>query len=303
MRYQQTFACAATLLVPLCSSSFAQAQDASVRAPLMQCSSDTIRGTWAYQGRGTVMMNVPGSSGPAPVPFTGLGIGTIDYQGRFTAQATMSAGGQVQNVSFSGSIQVNPDCTATSTYTAGSLQSADRLIILDNGNEMRAMPTNFPLGSFAGMFDFHRIARSEWDPPCSSGMVQGVYAGWREGNLMMPVPGQSQPMPVPFSALVTFTVANGGVVVAASTASMGGTIVDFEMPTATLQVNPDCTATLNWTGYPKGFPGMASTGALKYIVLNNGDELIGMDTQSTSGPSVVIQHDKRISTMPIATER
>jgi hypothetical protein len=260
-----------------------------------------VRGTWAYQGRGTVLTNIPGSADPVPVPFTGLGIGKIDYQGRYTVHATMSAGGQIQDVDFSGAIQVNPDCTATNTYTSGSVQGADRLIILDNGNEMRSMPTKFPLGPFAGMFYFRRLA---WgDARCSSDMVRGTYAGWREGTLMIPVPGQSQPVPLPFSALVAFTVRSGGTVTAASTASMGGTLVDFEMPKASIQVNPDCTATLNWSGYPKGFPGQTSTGTLKYIVLNYGNELIGLDTQSSAGSSIVIESDKRISMLPIASDR
>jgi len=284
--HYRSFARAAALLLPLCSSSFAQ----------WQCSMATVLGTWGYQSRGTVMMNVPGSSDPVPVPFTGLGIEKI-AQGRYTVHATMSAGGQVQDVDFSGSIQVNPDCTATDTYTFGSVQGADRLVILDNGNEMRSMPTKFPLGPFAGVFYFRRLA---WgDAQCTSDMVRGTYAGWREGTLMMPVSGQSQPVPLPFSALVTFTVQHGGTVTAASTASMGGSVVDFEMPKASLQVNPDCTATLNWSGYPKGFPGQTSTGTLKYIVLNYGDELIGMDTQGSSGSSIVIESDKRISLIPI----
>jgi len=134
MRPHRTFASAAALLLPLCSSSFAQ------------CSPAAVSGTWAYQSHGTVMMTVAGSSSPAPVPFTGLGIMKIDYQGSYSVHATMSAGGQVQDVDSSGSIQVSPDCTATATYTSGPVQGADRLIILDNRNEMRSMPTKFPLG-------------------------------------------------------------------------------------------------------------------------------------------------------------
>ncbi len=290
MRHHQIFAGVAALLLSLCSTCFAQ----------WRCSSDTVRGTWAYQGHGTVLMNVPGSSSPVPVPFTGLGIGQVDQQGRFTVHATMSAGGQVQDVDFSGAIQVNPDCTATDTYTSGSLEGADRLIILDHGNEMRSMPTKFPLGPFAGMFYFRRLA---WgNAQCTSDMVRGVYAGWREGTFLMPVPGQSQPVPLPFSALVTFSVEPGGAVTAASTASMGGSMVEFEVK-GSLQVNADCTATMNWSGASKQFPGQTSTGILKWIVLNYGDELMGLDTKSSDGSSIVIESDKRISVVPVASDR
>jgi hypothetical protein len=292
MRHYRTFARVAALLLPLCSSSFAQ----------WRCSSDTVRGTWAYQGHGTVMMNIPGSSSPVPVPITGLGIGKIDYQGRYTVHATISVGGQIQDVDFSGSIQVNPDCTATATYKSGSAQGADRLIILDGGNEMRSMPTKFPLGPFAGMFYLRRVAWGEAE--CGGSMVRGVYAGPREGTQMMPVPGQSQPMPVPFSAIHTATFQYGGTGTAASTASLGGTIVDFEFPVISIAVNPDCTATMKYTGVSKQFPGQTFTGTVKYIVVDHGNELIGMDTEANTGlPAVVLDNLKRISMVPIVPDR
>ena len=176
MQHYRTFARAAALPLPQCSPSFAQ----------WRCSSYTVRGTWAYQGHGTIMMNIRGSSSPVPVPFTGLGIGEVDYQGRYTVHATMSAGGQLQDVNFAGSIQVNPDCTATATYTSGSIQGSDPLIILDGGTEMRSMPTKFPLGPFAGMFYLRRVAWGE--AQCCGYMVRGVYGGPREGTQMVPVP-------------------------------------------------------------------------------------------------------------------
>jgi hypothetical protein len=248
------------------------------------------------------MMNVPGSSSPVPVPFTGLGIGKIDYQGHYTVHATMSAGGQVQDVDFSGSIQVNPDCTATDTYTSGSVQGADRLIILENGNEIRSMPTKFPLGPFAGIFYLRRVAWGE--AQCGGYMVRGVYAGPREGTQMVSVPGESQPVPVLFSAIHTAMFQNGGTGTAASTASLGGTIVDFEFPGISIAVNPDCTATMKYAGVSKQFPGQKFTGTVKYIVLNSGNELIGMDTEANSGlPAVVLDNLKRISTAPIVPDR
>jgi hypothetical protein len=284
MKYR-AIAGAAALLLPLCGYA------------LPECSLNMVRGSWAYEGRGTVMMSVPGSPDPVPVPIARLGIANIDYQGRYTVHATTSAGGRIEEVAFTGSIQVNADCTANATYTAGGVEGADRLIVLDNGSEMRSMPTKSPLGPFAGMFHFRRLA---WgNAECTSDMVRGAYAGWREGTLMMPVPGQPQPAPVPFSALVTFTV-QSGTVTAASTASMGGSIVEFEFPKglSSLQVNPDCTATMNWSAVSKQFPGVTFTGALKYVVVDRGNGLIGLETQGSSGSSVVIETDNRVSMMP-----
>ena len=113
-------------------------------------------------------------------------------------------------------VQVNPDCTATVTYTSGSLQGADLVVILDYGNVMHSIPTRFPLGPFSGIFNLRRIA--SYQAQCGGYLVRGVYAGSREGSQMVPVAGQSQPAAVPFSAIHTATFENGGIGTAASTA-------------------------------------------------------------------------------------
>lgn len=290
MRRYRTFVLTAALVLPFCSSTFAQ-----------PCSLNTVRGTWAYQGHGTVMMSVPANPAPVPVPFAALGIGPIDYQGRYTVHATISLGGEIREVDFSGLIRVNADCTATDTYSSGSLQGANRLVILDNGNEIRSMPTEFPMGPAAAIFHLRRISRAE--PQCTSGMVRGAYVASREGIVLMQIPGQSQPVPTPFSAIVTANVQWNGNGTAASTASMGGTIVNFEFSSASFQVNTDCTATLDYTAVSKQFPGQTFTGALKYVVLNNGDELLGLDTRSTGVLPIVLEDMKRISMAPVTPDQ
>jgi hypothetical protein len=228
----------------------------------------------------------------------------IDHQGRYTAQAAISVGGQVQDANLAGSIQVNADCTATDTYTIGAFQGTDRLVILDNGNEMRMMPTKYPLGPTAGMAYFRRIAWGDTNSQCNAGMVRGYYAGPREGTQMAPGASPAQLVPVPFSAVHTATFQYGGTGTAASTASLGGTIVDFEFPGISIAVNPDCTATMKYTGVSRQFPGQTFTGTVKYIVLNYGNELIGMDTEANTGlPAVVLDNLKRISMAPIVPDR
>ncbi len=291
MRHHRTFVCAAALVLPLCSPSLAQ-----------PCSQATVRGIWAHYSRLIVMTNTPGSSSPVPVPFAGLGIMKVDQQGRYTDHATASAGGQVQEFELPGTIQVNPDCTGTDTWTFGGEQMTGRLVILNNGNEMWYMPTEFPESPAAGIAHFRRLSWGE--PQCGGYMVHGVYAGPREGTQMMPVAGQSQPIPVPFSAIHTATFRYDGTGAAASTASLGGTIVDFEFPDISIAVNPDCTATMKYTGISKQFPGQRFSGTVKYIVLNHGNELIGLDTEANTGlPGVVLDNLKRISMVPIVSGR
>lgn len=291
MRYSQTLIGAAAMLLPLCSSSFGQ----------LQCSLSTVRGTWTYQGRGTVMMmSTPGSSGPLPVPVAGLGIAKIGDQGNYSLHATLSVGGQVQDVDYSGSISVNPDCTATATYKSGAYQGTDRLVILDYGNTMNAMPVQFPLGPFSGVFYLRRLAWHE--ARCTAAMVRGLYGGPREGTQMIPAADTSPLTAVPFSAIHTATFDGRGAGKAASTASLGGAIVDFEMPTLSIAVNPDCTATMTYIATSTQFPGLTFTGAVRYIVLNNGNELIGMDTEASPGlPGVVLDNLKRISMAPVVS--
>ena len=248
------------------------------------------------------MMSPPGSSVPVPVPLSGLGIGKIDDRGNYTLHATMSAGGQVQDVAYSGSISVNPDCTATSTYKSGAQQGTDRLVILDYGNTMNAMPTQFPLGPFAGVFYLRRIAW--YEAQCVDAMVRGVYAGPREGTQMMPAAGSSQLTAIPFAAIHTATFDGRGTGKATSTASMGGTIVEFEMPTVSMAVNPDCTATMKYSATSKQFPGQAFAGAVRFIVLSYGNELIGMDTEASPGvPAVVLDNLRRISMTPAVSDQ
>jgi hypothetical protein len=284
-----SFARAATLPLLLCSSSFAE------------CSLNTVRGAWAWQSHGTAMMNVPGISTPAPVPFASLGIMKIDNQGRYTAYGTISIGGQVQDLGMSGSIQVNPDCTATDTYTVGLFQGADRIVILDNGNEMQMMPTRHPLGPVAGRAYFWRIAWEE--PHCTPEMVRGVYLGTAEGTLMIPASGQSQPVPTPFSGISVMTFQRVGAGAGLATASLAGGILDMESPKMSIQVNPDCTATLQWTAVSRQAPGQTLAGTSAYVVLDQGNQLIGLETKDSLGLPVKIENHKRISMLPVASDR
>ncbi len=295
MRHHSIYAGAAALLLPFCSSCFAH----------WPCSVSAVRGTWGWQGHGTAIVNVPGNATPVPVPFASLGIMEIDDQGRFTARGSISVAGQVQDFdSNTGSIQVNPDCTVTETNTLSGFSGAGRLIILDNGDEMYELPTKHQLGPAAALAHFRRLERGSQGAQCTAGMVRGSYAGPREGTQMMPAPGQPQPMPVPFAAIHTATFQSGGVGTAASTVSLGGTIVDFEFPNISIAVNPDCTATMKYTGTSKQFPGQTFTGTVKYIVLNHGDELIGMDAEANTGsPGVVLDNLKRISMVPMVPDR
>jgi hypothetical protein len=281
MQHYRLFACTAVLLISLCGSSFAE------------CSLNTVRGTWGWQAHGTAMMTVPGSATPAPVPFASLGIMTFDHDGRYTSSGTISVGGQVQQVAVPGTIQVNPDCTATDTYAIGPFQGSDRLVILDNGNEMQMMPIKHPLGPVAATGTFRRISWGE--PRCSTDMIRGLYEGTGEGTMMIQMTGQPQPVPTPVSGIVAATFQRIGVGTMVSKLSLGGSIFDLEFPATSIVVNPDCTATLEWRAVAKQNPGQTLTGSMLYLVLDQGNEVLGLETRNSVGPSIAIQNLKRVS--------
>jgi hypothetical protein len=276
MHHYQNHLCTAALLVPLCSSAFAE------------CSLNTVRGIWGVQVQGTAIVQ------GTPVPFASLGVATFDHQGRYLMPGKISVAGQIHTFAVPGSIQVNPDCTGTDTYAEGT----DRFVILDNGNEMHWMPTKHSLGPVAGRAIFRRIAHSQWNAPCTTDMLRGLYGGTAQGTVMIVPPGQEQRMPVPYSGIITGRFQPGAAPTVTSTASLAGNIVDFEFPTFSYRVNPDCTAIGEWTAVSKDMPPVSGT--TMWVVLDGGKELLGLETSNTAGPGVVIQNLKRIS---IAADR
>jgi hypothetical protein len=235
---------------------------------------------------------------PVPVPFVSLGIMDIDALGTFSIRATISVGGQVQDVDTSGSISVSRDCTFTATDSLGGTAQG---IILDEGREMRLMATTFPLGPSTNVAYFRRIAMGK--PRCSNASVRGVYHGTGAGTFMVPVPGQPEPVPMPFSALFTsvFDGDGGGDVTAVS--SMAGTVVDVTFSDVSMTVNRDCTATLTYTGVVKQLPGQLFTGTLKYIVLDHGNGLLGMEVESNIGLPIELESHTRVRGMRPGYER
>lgn len=262
------------------------------------CTPHLVRGAWAFQNQGSVMMPAPGYPMPVPVPFASLGIMDIDAQGSFALRATISVGGQVQDIETSGTLEVNHDCTLTATDALGGTAQG---MILNEGREMRMMATAFPLGPSTNMAYFRRIARG--GPRCSNATVRGVYRGTGVGTFMVPVPGQPQPVPMPFSGMFTsvFDGEGGGDVTA--TSSLAGTIADVTFSDVSMIVNRDCTATLRYTGVVAQLPGQVFSGTLKYIVLDHGDQLIGMEVESNIGLPIELESHTRVSRMRPGVER
>jgi hypothetical protein len=262
-----------------------------------QCSSNTARGTWAFQNSGSVMMPAAGSPVPVPVPFVSQGLMRVGPGGGFALHATISVGGQVQDVDLTGTIQVNADCTGTAVDSIGG---ATQLVIVGS-DEMLMVSTKHPLGPATDMARFRRVARGE--PRCTNATVRGVYRGSAEGLFMVSFPGQPQPVPMPFSGIFSMAFDGDGGGSATATALMGGTLADVTFSDLSMTVNRDCTATLKYSGVVKQLPGQLFSGTLRYIVLDHGDGLIGMEIESSVGLPIELESHRRVATIRPGFER
>ena len=117
----------------------------------VQCDIQTIRGTWAYNYRGSLIL----PDAPQPVPIVMLGVASIDAQGRMTAPGTAIMGGQVLDFEMVNvTLDVKPDCTVTAKWGLKAKgapapfpgQGIDRCVIIPQGNEFQCTTIQGVLG-------------------------------------------------------------------------------------------------------------------------------------------------------------
>jgi hypothetical protein len=107
-----------------------------------ECSNTTLEGSFGYTSTGTLLDTyVPP---PFAGPFGEVGRQTFDGKGNTKATATLSANGNIQQVTIEGTYKVNSDCTGSMTLNVSPLQAtvhADFVIDRD-GTELRAIGTD-----------------------------------------------------------------------------------------------------------------------------------------------------------------
>jgi hypothetical protein len=105
-----------------------------------ECSNATLRGSFGFTSTGTLLALPPPSAGP----FAEIGRQTFDGGGNTDGTATLSANGNIRNVTFEGTYVVSPNCTGSMTLFVSPFNStvnAD-FVIDDDGAELRAIVTN-----------------------------------------------------------------------------------------------------------------------------------------------------------------
>lgn len=290
----------ALLAAALCSGLGAQAP----------CSIETVRGVWVETtGVGTAMVAAPGSAQPVPAPVAALGMYSIDEQGQLAGWFNILLPGNYSDATIAGRVVVNSNCTGTIRFTVTPLgapgplpgEGAFRILVLDNGNEIRAMSvTDFPM-KYTSVETHRRIVRnSQAAPRCTAETVRGTYGIAAEGIVVRAVPGQTQPVLAPYSGIGAIAIDGEGGITGGSTASIAGEPMESELAGASLQVLPDCTGYISYSLRPKGAPAALPGGFSKVVILDNGDEIRALEIQLPMGiglpllPSV----SKRISKAP-----
>jgi hypothetical protein len=101
------------------------------------CSNASLKGTFAYTVTGSTSL-------PPPLggPFGGVGRQTYDGNGHVSGTQTVNLNGNVLRQTYTGTYNVNPDCTGSITLVVDippGLVTHSDFVIDNNGNETRAV--------------------------------------------------------------------------------------------------------------------------------------------------------------------
>jgi hypothetical protein len=101
------------------------------------CDQRTVVGTYGFQGQGTL-----GLGTPQAIPAAETGVATADGAGNLTGNVTFSLGGQILSTPFTGTYQVNPDCTISETISFGTQTRHQQGVVVDRGQQIDFIDTD-----------------------------------------------------------------------------------------------------------------------------------------------------------------
>jgi len=262
----------------------------SVRAE-SNCTERTVVGTYAIAVQGSTLIAAPGSTQPVAAPFASLMIASFDSAGTMSGFGYGAFNGIVSSSPATGTIQVKPDCTAVVITSAGTV-STD--VILDGGDELWALMKQFPVGNPVLPGRAKRISRQPnaiAPAQCSASQVHGTYAIQHQGTYLFSKPGVPTLLPAPALINGIVFLNPSGEVSGRGTSSLAGNAADFDV-NGKIEVQPDCTAVaqLNVSS-----AGLTDSGKAWMVVLDNGEELWIIQTESQMAKPIVAGTWKRIS--------
>lgn len=101
------------------------------------CNQETVAGTYGFQGQGTL-----GLGTPQPIPAAETGMATADGSGNLSGNVTFSLGGQILATPFSGTYQVNPNCSITETIVFGTQTRHQVGVVVSHGQQIDFIDTD-----------------------------------------------------------------------------------------------------------------------------------------------------------------
>jgi hypothetical protein len=104
---------------------------------VFRCDQRTVAGTYGFQGQGTL-----GLGTPQVIPAAETGVATADGAGNLTGAVTFSLGGQILSTPFTGTYQVNADCTIAETIVFGSQTRHQQGVIVSQGQQIDFIDTD-----------------------------------------------------------------------------------------------------------------------------------------------------------------
>jgi len=271
-----------SLLLPLPFCCLLEAQPAV-------CTQDTVTGTYALVTQGTMLLPVAGQT--SAVPAIALGLLSIDPDGTIAGQAVMSIGGDIIRSPWPGAIQVNADCTAAVVWAGGTAGTA---VIQEEGREIRSIMTQSASGKGIVWGQWKRISRvpaSVEPAQCSPASVYGVYAANYSGTQIGTPPGGTGVAAIPTVMIGLVSIDYKSQIDGGGTLSLGGDTLPFRYK-GTVAVNPDCSAVTKMT---TAAGPLTNDGTGWMVVLDGGNELWSLPTESNAGKSIVFGTWKRIS--------
>lgn len=223
------------------------------------CSNATLTGNYGFLFTG---FNTRGPDHKASeIPFDGVGLGTSDGAGNFTANFTFSENGAVYgNNPYTATYTVNSDCTGLMTSTDGNANMS--FVIVSGGAEV--LFADIDAGNTWTM-DAKKAPTG-----CNNATLTGNY-GFTFSGFSAPA-HSTKGNETPFAGEGVGTFDGAGNVSATYNNSANGGIYTNNPYAATYSVNSDCSGTVS------GAPGGNADGAS--VIVSDGAEVFFMQTDA-----------------------
>jgi hypothetical protein len=106
------------------------------------CSLTSLKGPYAVEGQGTVVVQLPGLPAP-PAPLAESSLANFNGAGAFSGHGTVSIGGAALNTTFTGTYTVNSDCTGNLTVNTNlGLTIQEAFVVIGGGRRFITTETD-----------------------------------------------------------------------------------------------------------------------------------------------------------------